>query len=495
MIKQIVYCGITVASLVLVTKPPLVDAHGGGTTIGVVHSCVATITRGENKKGRIRIIGATGSCESGEAAVDWNVVGARGSIGPIGPTGPAGPQGPKGDPGAPGAAGAQGPQGPAGLTGSAGPTGAAGLAGPAGTAGAVGADGNTILSGLGGPPADTVGHDGDFWINTANSMLFGPKAAGHWPAFGTDLTGLIGDKGDLGPQGAQGATGLQGAQGASGPVGLAGSPGPQGPNGNPGVAGASGPQGSAGPQGITGPVGPAGVDGAAGKGGRTILSGSGDPPTGDGNPGDFWLNIQEAKLFGPKATNGWPSSGVSLKGPTGADGQDGAMGSQGLQGTVGPQGAAGPKGNIGVTGATGATGAAGVQGAAGPTGATGLQGPTGAPGSIGLAGPTGSSGVVGLSGYNIVNGSAPLLSPGQAFGQFFVSCGSLAQSMLACTPVKIPQINSDLAHWAVRVNSILPASSSVPAKCILDAHEITTAPTSAFSIRYYGIAICAVVAP
>ena len=72
MIKQIVYCGITVASLVLVTKPPLVDAHSSGVTVGVVHSCVVTVTRGENKKGDIRIIGATETCRSGEAAVDWN---------------------------------------------------------------------------------------------------------------------------------------------------------------------------------------------------------------------------------------------------------------------------------------------------------------------------------------------------------------------------------------------------------------------------------------
>ena len=96
--------------------------------------------------------------------------------GPQGETGPAGPTG------ATGAIGPQGPQGPQGIQGPAGTDGIDGLDGT---------DGRTILSGVVDPT--TEGVDGDFYLNTATSVLFGPKNV-TWPTgvslVGPDGTGI-----------------------------------------------------------------------------------------------------------------------------------------------------------------------------------------------------------------------------------------------------------------------------------------------------------------
>ena len=44
-----------------------------------------------------------------------------------------------------------------------------------------GLDGNTVLSGAGAPGAG-VGDDGDFYIDTSNNKIYGPKASSAWPA-------------------------------------------------------------------------------------------------------------------------------------------------------------------------------------------------------------------------------------------------------------------------------------------------------------------------
>jgi hypothetical protein len=63
-----------------------------------------------------------------------------------------------------------------------------------GADGADGADGRTILSGIGAPAAGT-GEDGDFYLDTSASDIYGPKASGVWGS----PTSLIG------PAGADGA--------------------------------------------------------------------------------------------------------------------------------------------------------------------------------------------------------------------------------------------------------------------------------------------------
>jgi hypothetical protein len=75
--------------------------------------------------------------------------------------------------GAVGSTSSTGPPGPTGPTGPTGPAGAPGATGPAGPAG--------IISGSGAPAAGT-GADGQFYLDTSSGRMYGPKAAGAWPA-------------------------------------------------------------------------------------------------------------------------------------------------------------------------------------------------------------------------------------------------------------------------------------------------------------------------
>jgi hypothetical protein len=151
--------------------------------------------------------------------------------------------GTKGDPGA---AGPAGPQGAAGAAGPQGPTGPTGVAGTNGSAGTAGTDGKTILSGT-TIPDPSSGADGDFYLNTATSLLYGPKTINGWPSNGTSLVGPQGEQGAQGIQGLSGPQGTQGAQGPVGPQGPAGTDGAVGPAGSQGLQGAQGAQGVAGP--------------------------------------------------------------------------------------------------------------------------------------------------------------------------------------------------------------------------------------------------------
>lgn len=156
----------------------------------------------------------------------------KGDQGPIGPAGPTGAAGAPGAPGAAGAAGAKGADGTKilsgttaptdatgaindfylntstgilygpkqgstapgtwtgapqttlkGANGATGATGAAGATGPQGATGATGANGTNFLAGPANPTA-AQGANGDYYFNTTDSKLFGPKAAGAWPATG-----------------------------------------------------------------------------------------------------------------------------------------------------------------------------------------------------------------------------------------------------------------------------------------------------------------------
>jgi hypothetical protein len=109
----------------------------------------------------------------------------------------------------------------------------------------VGTIGNTLRSGL-QAPSPSIGNTGDYYIDTANNRLFGPKAAvTGWPASAVSL---------IGPAGPTGATGAQGAQGPAGAQGAAGATGPAGVQGSTGVTGPAGDQGAQGPKGDTGPM-------------------------------------------------------------------------------------------------------------------------------------------------------------------------------------------------------------------------------------------------
>ena len=80
-----------------------------------------------------------------------------------------------------------------------GPQGATGRAGPMGPAGS---NGTVIYSGIGAPSA-TLGNVGDFYLDTTNCVLYGPKVASGWGA-GVSLQGATGPAGPQGPAGPPG---------------------------------------------------------------------------------------------------------------------------------------------------------------------------------------------------------------------------------------------------------------------------------------------------
>jgi hypothetical protein len=217
---------------------------------------------------------------------------------------------------------------------------------------------NTILSGV-IAPSNAIGIDGDFYIDTKNLNIYGPKMKNKWPA-AVSLKGSNGSNGSDGKSGSDGKTitnasnvaGPSGAQGLQGLQGMPGDIGSKGEQGLRGEVGATGEQGIAGPTGAQGSIGLTGAIGIQG-------------PAGFGSQG------------APGAT-----------GATGAQGPSGATGSPGLSGATGAtgaQGPAGPTGTNGATGSVGATGSTGAQGATGPTGLTGAQGTAGAAGGTGLS--------------------------------------------------------------------------------------------------------------
>lgn len=192
---------------------------------------------------------------------------------------------------------------------------------------------NTFLNGLGAPNS-TDGIDGDFYLDTLSSNLYGPKKKGKWP-LPKSLVGPVGPQGPIGKQGSDGkvgdkgtttsSAGSQGAQGMQGPQGIQGTPGTQGSAGTPGPsggAGVAGAAGSVGAAGVTGPQGPAGSPGAQGIIGATGSQG----------------------IAGTTGNTG-------ARGPIG---ETGSVGADGPQGSIGPQGSAGPSravlGNINFVG-------------------------------------------------------------------------------------------------------------------------------------------------
>lgn len=78
-----------------------------------------------------------------------------------------------------------------GPTGAAGAAGAAGSNGTNGTNGTNGLNGSTLLNGS-GVPNNAVGVNGDFYLDTTNTIIYGPKSGGVWLTPGTSLIGPAG---------------------------------------------------------------------------------------------------------------------------------------------------------------------------------------------------------------------------------------------------------------------------------------------------------------
>ena len=170
---------------------------------------------------------------------------------------------------------------------------------------------------------------------------------------------------------------------------------------------------------------------------NTILSGVGAPSNAIGIDGDFYIDVKNSNIYGPKMKKKWPAA-VSLKGSNGTAGTDGKSGTdgktitnastvagpsgvqgfQGVPGTpgdIGPKGEQGLRGEVGATGTQGIVGPIGVQGPIGLTGLTGSQGPAGsgsqgapgATGATGAQGPSGASGSQGPSGSGATGAQGP----------------------------------------------------------------------------------------
>lgn len=208
--KALITGAVSVALVAGGTAAGAAIASGPVDGQGVIHGCWSNAAINGTHVFVLQDAGT--SCPKGTTAISWNQTGPQGPAGPAGPagpvgaTGPAGPAGPIGDTGPAGPAGAPGPTGPAG------PQGPIGNTGPPGPAGA---SGNTVLNGT-GAPATSVGNDGDFYIDTSASVLYGPKAGGSWPVSGVSLIGAPGATGPAGPQGPQGPAGPQGPPGSGG---------------------------------------------------------------------------------------------------------------------------------------------------------------------------------------------------------------------------------------------------------------------------------------
>jgi len=144
---------------------------------------------------------------------------------------------------------------------------------------------NTILSGT-SIPTKAIGIDGDFYIDTKNANLYGPKTKGVWKIATSlkqtdtkSVTTVIGEQGGMGATGPQGekgdkgATGNTGAAGSNGSAGATGLTGTKGNDGATGVSGVAGSIGATGSVGATGAKGDTGLTGATGAAGATGAKG------------------------------------------------------------------------------------------------------------------------------------------------------------------------------------------------------------------------------
>ena len=229
--------------------------------------------------------------------------GDKGDPGRPGDKGDKGDPGKKGDKGDPGRPGDKGDKGDPGIQGIPGQKGDPGERGERGERGLKGERGKQGFKGEPGPKGEpgAPGKQGE------------PGAKGE--------PGAPGKQGEPGPKGEPGAPGKQGEPGPKGEPGAPGRQGEPGPKGEPGAPGkqgepgAKGEPGAPGRQGEPGAPGKQGEPGAPGASGKPIgglYSGNGKPLDKIGQQGDFYIDMTEKRLYGPKTSNGWSDQFISL---------------------------------------------------------------------------------------------------------------------------------------------------------------------------------------
>ncbi|XAO35225.1 hypothetical protein SEA_FRANCOB_29 [Streptomyces phage Francob] len=126
-----------------------------------------------------------------------------------------------------------------------------------------------------GVPAPTLGLAGDYAIDTAAHLLYGPKTNVGWPGSTVDLKGPKGDTGNTGATGSTGAAGTNGTNGAQ------------------------------------------------------WLNGTSNPTSGQGVTGDWFINTTSQDIFKKTNSTTWTLQ-TNIKGATGATGSTGAAGPNNL---------------------------------------------------------------------------------------------------------------------------------------------------------------------
>ena len=217
--------------------------------------------------------------------------GDPGRPGDKGDKGDPGKKGDKGDPGRPGDKGDKGDPGIQGIPGQKGDPGERGERGERGLKGERGKQGFKGESGPKGEPG-APGKQGE------------PGAKGE--------PGAPGKQGEPGPKGEPGAPGRQGEPGAKGDPGAPGKQGERGPKGEDGAPGRQGEPGAKGEPGAPGKQGEPGAPGTSGKPIGGLYSGNGKPLDKIGQQGDFYIDMTEKRLYGPKTSNGWSDQFISL---------------------------------------------------------------------------------------------------------------------------------------------------------------------------------------
>jgi len=89
-------------------------------------------------------------------------------------------------------------------------------------------------------------------------------------------------------------------------------------------------------EGPAGKDGTSGIDGINGKDGVSILNGYGEPLNIFGKEGDYYIDIKNSLLYGPKSIDGWGRTAITLKGKDGVNGSDGVNGATILAGAYNP---------------------------------------------------------------------------------------------------------------------------------------------------------------
>ena len=239
----------------------------------------------------------------------YNLYGSKTAEGWGNPINLKGIQGEKGEPGRPGDKGDKGDPGRPGDKGDKGDPGKKGDKGDPGRPGDKGDKGDPGIQGIPGQKGDPGerGERGERGLKGERGKQGfkgepGPKGE----------PGAPGKQGEPGPKGEPGAPGKQGEPGPKGEPGAPGKQGEPGPKGEPGAPGKQGEPGAKGEPGAPGKQGEPGAPGASGKPIGGLYSGNGKPLDKIGQQGDFYIDMTEKRLYGPKTSDGWSDQFISL---------------------------------------------------------------------------------------------------------------------------------------------------------------------------------------